>query len=426
MRSRADGCKVNEETRALGGLRVLAIEQYAAGPFATAQLVDLGADVIKIEDPESGGDTGRLVPPYATGDASLFFETFNRGKRSVTIDLASAGGRRVFEMLVSRSDAVFANVRGDIPKKLGLRYADLCRINPRIVCCFLTAYGLGGQRCTEPGYDYLMQGQAGWMLLNGEPGCPPEKTGLSLVDFTTGFAATGALLAGVEAAHRTGRGRDCEVALYDVALSLLTYLGTWHLTAGYLPTRTAQSAHPSLVPFQNFRTSDGWIVVACAKQKFWAYLADAVGKPEWAEDPDYQDFDARRKNAEPLLEDLAAIFREATTADWLVRLTRYGVPCGPVNDIKQALSDPEVAARGLVVETEHPRLGNVRQLAGPLRVGSFDPVRTRAPFLGEHTSEVLEMVLDLDGDAIEQLVAEGAFGRPEAVVRPGHATRAAG
>jgi crotonobetainyl-CoA:carnitine CoA-transferase CaiB-like acyl-CoA transferase len=210
----------------LGDLRIVAVEQYAAGPFASLQLAALGAEVIKIEDPLSNGDIGRSVPPDAAGGDSLFFQTFNHGKRSVALDLRNEAGRTVFHRLVARSDAVLSNLRGDVPARLGLRYEDLAEFNPKIVSCSLSAYGMTGPRAHEPGYDYLVQALTGWMSLTGEPGGPPTKSGLSLVDFASGYAAAASVLAGVHAARRTGKGMDCDLSLYDVGMNLLTYLAT--------------------------------------------------------------------------------------------------------------------------------------------------------------------------------------------------------
>ena len=394
----------------LDDIRVLALEQYGAGPFGTAQLVDLGADVIKIEDPSSGGDVARSVPPYAGEGSSLFFETFNRGKRSISLDLGTAAGRNVFEELVACSDVVFANVRGDVPDNLGLRYENLRHINNRIVCCFLTSYGIASSEQKAPGYDYVMQGRAGWMSITGEPDGPPAKSGLSLVDYSTGLAAAVAMVAGVHAARRTGQGGDCDLALFDTAIGMLSYVGTWHLSAGFVPKRMKNSAHPSLVPFQSFRTSDGWIVVACAKEKFWKRLVAVLGRPELADDPRFDRFGLRKQNATVLLAELDAAFALRPTAVWLAELTLAGVPCGPVNDVAQALADPLVTERHMIVETKHPTLGSVRQLAGLVRVGEFRPVARRAPLLGEHTVEVLEELLGTDAERMGRLAGDGAFG----------------
>lgn len=250
----------------LEDVRIISLEQYGAGPFGSVHLADLGADVLKIEEPSSGGDVGRYVPPYCEGEDSLFYETFNRNKTSLSLDLSTPGGRAVFEDLVRDADAVYSNLRGDVPAKIGITYDDLKHLNPRIVCCSLTGFGMTGPRAKEPGYDYILQGIAGWMSLTGDPDGPPTKSGLSLVDFTGGYVAALSLMAGLHAARRDGVGGDCDVSLYDTAIGMLTYPAAWHLNAGYQPVRTKNSAHPSLVPFQAFKASDDWFVVGCAKE----------------------------------------------------------------------------------------------------------------------------------------------------------------
>jgi crotonobetainyl-CoA:carnitine CoA-transferase CaiB-like acyl-CoA transferase len=396
--------------RPLADVRIIAVEQYGAGPFGSVHLADLGADVIKIEDPRTQGDVGRTVPPYNEGEHSLFFETFNRGKRSLSLDIATEAGRAVFEDLVRKADVVYSNLRGDVPAKLRLRYDDLKHLNPAIVCCSLSAFGMTGPRSAEPGYDYILQGLAGWMSLTGEPAGPPTKTGPSLVDYSGGLVAAIALLAGLHAARRDGRGMDCDVSLFDTAVGLLAYPATWHLTRGFEPTRTARSAHPSLVPFQNFPTADGWIVVGCAKEKFWQRLVAAIDRPELAADPRFADFDARRQHAGDCIAAIDEVMVTKPSAHWLTVLGEAGVPCGPVNTVADALADPHTAARGMVVETEHPVLGTVRQPASPVRVGSEVPSYTRAPLRNEHHDDVLRKLLGYDTDRIAALSSAGAFG----------------
>ncbi|HJV10413.1 MAG TPA: CoA transferase, partial [Burkholderiales bacterium] len=252
----------------LSGLRVLAVEQYGAGPAGTIYLADLGAEVVKIENHRDGGDVGRQVGPHFFGPGdSHFFQTFNRNKRSVTLDLKHPEGRAAFQALARRADAVLDNLRGDQPGKLGLTYEDLKHVNPRIVCAHLSAYGREGSRKAWPGYDYLMQAEAGHMSLTGEPGGPPARYGLSIVDLMTGLAAAFGLLAGVMSARATGRGMDVDTSLFDVALHNLNYPGTWFLNAGTVTGRTPRSAHPSLTPSQLYRTKDGWIFIMCNKEK---------------------------------------------------------------------------------------------------------------------------------------------------------------
>jgi crotonobetainyl-CoA:carnitine CoA-transferase CaiB-like acyl-CoA transferase len=396
--------------RPLEDVRIIAVEQYGAGPFGSVHLADLGADVIKIEDPRTGGDVGRTVPPYAEGEHSLFFETFNRGKRSLSLDIANPAGRAVFEDLVRTADAVYSNLRGDVPAKLLLRYADLKDLNPAIVCCSLSAFGMTGPRAAEPGYDYILQGLAGWMSLTGEPDGPPTKTGPSLVDYSGGFVAAIALLAGLHAARRDGVGMDCDLSLFDTAIGLLNYPATWHLTAGFEPVRTARSAHPSLVPFQNFPTSDGWIIVGCAKEKFWQRLVVAIDRAELAEDPRFIDFVGRREHAAECIAAIDEVLQTKPSAHWLGVLADAGVPCGPVNTVAEALADPHTTARAMVVETVHPVFGTVRQPASPVRVGDEPPAYTRAPLRDEHHDEVLRGLLGYEPDRIEELAAAGAFG----------------
>lgn len=401
----------------LEGVRVLAIEQYGAGPWGSLHLAELGAEVIKIEDPASGGDIGRYVPPYADGDGSLFFEALNRNKLSVSLDLRNADGRRVFEDLVCRSDVVYSNMRGDVPAKLRIRYEDLCHLKPAIVCCSLSGFGMTGPRRAQPGYDYMLQALAGWMDLTGDPGGPPTKSGVSLVDFSGGLVATAAILAGLHAARRDGVGMDCDVSLYDTAVSMLNYLAAWHLNAGHTPARTRHSAHPSIVPFQALECADAWIVVACAKDKFWQRLVDCLGTPAWADDPRFATMAGRRTHAETLLGHLEAEFRSRPAAVWIAALEESGVPCAPVQTVGQALADSHTAARGLLVETDHPRYGTVRQVASPIRVGEPRRSHTRAPRRDEHGAAILRDLVGYDGHTMARLATAGAFG-PAGVEAP--------
>jgi crotonobetainyl-CoA:carnitine CoA-transferase CaiB-like acyl-CoA transferase len=374
----------------LAGVRVIAVEQFGAGPWATMQLADLGADVVKVENPSGGGDVARSVPPYRSGDTSLYFEAFNRGKRSVALDLGTDEGRAGLERLVRDADALFCNLRGDQPTKLGLTYESLGEINPQIVCCSLSGFGTTGPRSAQPAYDYVIQAMAGWMSLTGEPDGPPAKSGLSLVDFAAGYAAALALLAGLWRAHRTGRGCDCDISLFETALSLTNYVGTWTATAGYRSRRLPHSAHPVIVPFQAMPTADGWLTVACAKQRFWERLCVAIERPDLAADPDFADFAARDRHRDRLVPELEATFRTRPTAEWIARLEAEGVPCGAVNDLAAAFEDPQAVAREVVVEIPHDELGRVRHIASPLRLSGPRREPTRAPRHGEHTRELLD------------------------------------
>lgn len=396
----------------LEDIRIIAVEQYGAGPFGSLHLADLGAEVIKIEDPRSGGDVGRYVPPFQEGEDSLFYESFNRNKKSLSLDISRLAGRQVFEDLLASADALYSNLRGDVPAKLGLRYEDVMHINPRLVCVSISGFGMTGPLSAEPGYDYILQALAGWMSLTGEPDGPPTKSGLSLVDYTGGLVGAMALLAGVHAARRNGQGMDCDISLYDTAVSLLTYPATWHLNQGWAPVRTERSAHPSLVPFQLFQGGDGaWFVVGCAKEKFYTRLAEVVGRPELGTDPRFADFATRAENKEDLIAILDEVFATRSATDWIEELKKQGVPTGAVEDVEAALQAPHTLARGLVVETKHDRFGTVKSLASPVRVGDPGSVDyRRAPERHEDADEILAGLLQYAPDEIERLQREGAFG----------------
>ena len=397
--------------RPLADIRILSLEQYGAGPFGTLHLADLGAEVIKVEDPRVGGDVGRYVPPYANEEDSLFFEAFNRNKKSISIDLLTPEGRAVFEDLEKVCDVVYSNLRGDVPAKMKITYNDLKHLNPKIVCCSLTGFGMTGPRSSEPGYDYILQGLAGWMDLTGEPDGPPTKSGLSMVDYSGGFVAAISLLAGVHAARRDGVGMDCDLSLYDAAIGMLTYPGVWHMNAGFTPVRTHHSAHPSLVPFQAFEASDGWIIIGCAKEKFWQRLTEVIGKPEWATDPRFITFADRQKNATALLPMLEEIIRHRTVDQWLSVLYPASIPCGPINDVAQAMLEPHTIARNLIFETEHPRYGTIKNLASPVKVGNEAVTHRRAPQRNENFDEVMSGLLKYSPEKIASLGDAGAFGK---------------
>ena len=392
----------------LAGVRVVAVEQFGAGPFGTLLLSDLGAEVIKVEDPGAGGDVGRTVPPGAADGSSLYFEAFNRGKRSIALDLTTEAGREVFSRLVSTADAVFNNLRGDLPDRLGLNYHALRAVNPAIVCVSLSAYGREGLRRAEPGYDALVQAEAGWASLTGEPGTPPARSGLPMADYAAGLVAACGLLAGVLDARRTGRGRDLDTSLFDTALAMLTYQAAWWLSAGIETTRLPNSAHPSIVPFQFFATADGYIAVACAKEKFFRTLVHVVELPGLGEDPRFASFAGRHEHREALLDRLSARFQELPTEEWLARL-KGRVPSAPVRDLPRALEPEQLDERGMLASYDHPALGQVNSVGLPLRVSGFTPHYHPSPALGSDLTELLAE-LGFDDAEIVSLAEAGAFG----------------
>lgn len=378
-------------TGPLAGLRILSVEQYGAGPFGTQHLADLGAEVIKVENIQDGGDVSRTVGPHFVGpDDSQFYEAFNRNKRSVGLDLKHPEGKRALRAIAAGCDVVFNNLRGDLPTKLGLDYAGLADVRADIVCVHLSAYGRDGSRATWPGYDYLMQAEAGYFSLTGEPDGPPARMGLSIIDLMTGTTAAMALLAGVFEAKRTGIGRDHDVSLFDVALHNLAYVATWYLEAGATTERLPRSAHPSLTPSQLYRSRDGWIFLMCNKPKFWLALIEAIGRPDLAQNPDFIDYPARLRNRRALTEVLDAELQHRDTAEWMT-IFAGKVPSAPVNDLRTALESPFAAERGNVRAFAHPTAGSVRGIASPVRVSGYQPPLEAAPALGEFTDAALQL-----------------------------------
>jgi crotonobetainyl-CoA:carnitine CoA-transferase CaiB-like acyl-CoA transferase len=399
----------------------VALEQFGAGPWATAQLTELGAEVIKIERPGPAGDMGRYVPPYQQEDDSLFFETFNKGKRSVCLDVDHPEGRAAFRAIARSCDAVFSNLRGDQAGRLGLTYERLRDVNPRLVCCSLSGFGSTGPRAAQPAYDPIIQALAGWMDLTGDPAGPPTKTGISLVDFAGGYVASLAVLAGVHQARREGVGLDCDISLFETALSLLTYFGTWTASTGYEARRMPMSAHASLVPFQAFPTSTAWLVVACAKEKFWRLLCASLGREDLLEDERFTTFARRDQHRDELLPELERAFRSQPAEHWIARLEEQGVPCAPVRDVESALADPHVAARDGLVEYEHEAFGRVVQVRSSLRLGDYVRPPRPAPRRGADSRSVLTEIAGYSADEFESLVQGGVTVDPDALAHNGPA-----
>jgi len=373
----------------LAGMRVIAVEQYGAGPFGSMQLADMGAEIIKIENPAEGGDVSRGVGPHFLGPGdSHFFQAFNRNKRSVTLNLRADGARAVLADLVGSADAVLDNLRGDQPARLGVTYDALKDANPRIVCAHLSAYGREGSRAAWPGYDYLMQAEAGYLSLTGEPDGPPARFGLSIVDFTAGVYAAMALLAGVMSARATGVGRDVDVSLFDTALANLTYLATWYLNEGHAQGREPRSAHPSQVPSQLYRTADGWIFIMCNKAKFWPALCAAIERPELATDPRFATFPDRLAHRAVLTELLDGSLSARTTAAWM-EVFAGKVPAAPVHDLAHALSTQFVTEEDRLWRYDHPGRADFRMVPPAFRLPGTEPPRQAAPALGADTDSVL-------------------------------------
>ncbi len=351
----------------LEGIRVLTLEHFGAGPYGSAMLAELGAEVIKVE-PGPGGEPSRRVGPFfaAPGD-SLYYQTWHANKKSVLIDLKSAGGRAGFEALVRSADAVMNNLRGDQPAKLGLDYAGLSPFNPKIVCLHISAYGRDNERAARPGFDYLMQAEAGLMSLTGEPSGAPARAGVAIVDYMSGATGAVGLLACLLRAQKSGIGCDVDVCLFDVALHQLGYSATWYLNEGFESTRQTRGAHLSLTPTQTYPTADGWVFVAAMNEAFWQVLVKGLARPDLALDARFADLKARLANRDALTQALDAEFRRHPTAHWLEKLSA-SLPIGPVYDVKQALENPFPKRTGMIGTVPHPQRGSLRVLASPIRI----------------------------------------------------------
>jgi crotonobetainyl-CoA:carnitine CoA-transferase CaiB-like acyl-CoA transferase len=396
---------VNSPALPLDDVRVLAFSQLGAGPFGLMMLGDLGAEIVKVEDPTTDGDEARRVPPFSEGGDGLYFQALNRGAKSLTLNLRAPGAEDVLHRLVARADAVYNNMRGDLPSRLGLDYAALRAANPRVVCCGLSGFGHTGPRAGEPGYDYLLQAYAGFMSLSGEPDAPPTKCGVSIVDFAGGILSALGLMIGLHRARTTGIGGDVDVSLLDAAVSMLNYMAAWTLNRDWRPARHPEGAHQSLVPSQSFQTLDGWLVIMCMKEKFWQRLIELLGLGRLGDDPRFRTFADRLRHRDELLPLLRVEFRRHDTAHWLERL-RGQVPVAPVYDVEQALADEQVLAREMVVAIEHPIFGTIRETGCPIRIPGVRPRYDPASALGADTDALLAEV-GIGGAELAALRAQG-------------------
>jgi len=376
----------------LSNVRVLAIEQYGAGPFGTLFLAMMGAEVVKIENPSAGGDVSRGIGPHFNGDpaesdSSLFFQGLNHNKKSIALDMASDDGQQVFHKLLETADAIYTNLRGDVPIKLGLTYEQLKKHNERLVCAHLTGYGRDNERASLPGYDYIMQAEAGYFQLTGEPDGPPTRFGLSVIDLMTGVTLSLGLTSCLYQALRTGRGRDVDVSLFDVALYNLNYVAMWYLNANFEQSRVERSAHFALVPCQLFKTADGWIYVMCNKEKFWQRLCEKLDAKELLSDPRFKDFSARLEHRIELTKLLDKLFTKESTDEWMQRF-RNVVPASPILSLGDALDNQFLEENGNIVDCTKHNEDTIRFLRNPVRYAEGVDVNC-APKLGEQTTGLL-------------------------------------
>ncbi len=388
----------------LDGVRVLDLTHFLAGPYATMILGDLGAEVIKLEDLHHPDETRRLGPFFHDGQ-SLYFASLNWGKQSFSVRLRDPAGRRAVLDLLRTADVLVDNFRPGVMAKIGLDHETLQQVNPRLVTCGLSGFGETGPYRDRAGYDYTIQALAGVMSLTGEPDGAPGKAGISYVDHSGGLAAALAVCAALLQRERTGVGTHVDLGLFDVQMSMLTYLAAWQLNADFIPTRTPNGAHPSLVPAQTFRCRDGHISVFVGNDAMWDRLVEALGDPRLAL-PAYETTGGRHQHRDEVLALLQEILLRDEAAAWVLALSEHHVPCAPVNSVAEALADPQVEARGLLQTAEHGSYAPYRHLRGPLASMSSGAT-TGAPMLGEHTDGLLRQ-MGYDGAQIEELHSVGS------------------
>lgn len=366
----------------LAGIVILEVGHMLSGPYCGMLLADLGAEVIKIEPPE--GDIARRVSPHSIGPHNAYFASLNRSKKSVVLDLASAAGQGELRRLAARAHALIVNLRPAAIMKLGLTYAALQEVNPKLVCVALTGYGLEGSYADRPAYDYVIQALTGVMAITGEPGGPPCKTGYSAVDNSAGMMGALGLLAKVV----EGKGGQIDLSMYDVMLSQLNYLaGAW-LNAGERAERMPRSAHPYIVPAQIFETSDGWLVVFISHDEFWRRFCKEAGRPDWLADERFATMAARSRNRDAVLAALEPVLKSDTTASWSARLAPLGVVVAPIESLEQALASDLVREREMVTAIECAT-GTIRAVGNPIRIAGTQREYRPPPLLGEHNSVLL-------------------------------------
>jgi len=389
----------------LNGVRVLDLSRVLAGPYCTMVLGDLGAEVIKVEPPE-GDETRGWGPPFA-GRESAYYLCVNRNKRDMVINLKTDEGKTILRELAIQSDVLVENFRPGTLNKFGLDFETLHALNPKLIYCSITGFGQTGSMKEKPGYDFMIQASGGLMSITGEPDGEPMKTGVAVVDLFAGQNAIIAILAALQARTLTGEGQHLDIALFDSQLGWLANVASNYLISGKLPKRHG-NAHANIVPYQSFQASDGWFAIAVGNDRQFVRLCELLGKPELAANEKFATNSARVQNREEIIALLASIFKMASVAEWLEKLDKAEIPCGPINNFEQVFSMPQVKEREMLVQMEHPTIGALPLVGSPLKM-SATPVEYRIPppLMGEHTEDILMDVLGYSNEKVKELRNRG-------------------
>lgn len=393
-------------TPPLAGIRVLDLTRVLAGPYCTMFLGDLGADIVKVEEPGVGDDTRLWGPPFVGGE-SAYFLCINRNKKSLSLNLKSEQGVELLRQLAARADVLVENFRPGTMERLGLGDQELRAVNSQLIYASLSGFGADGPMKDWPGYDLIIQAWGGLMSITGMPDSGPTKVGVAIIDIVAGLMLGKAIVAALFARERTGIGQKIETSLLEAEVACLINTGSNYLIGGSVPGRWG-NAHPNIVPYQSFETKDGYLVVGVASEAIWRRLCGAIGRPELTDDPRFAKNPKRVENREELIRILASAFRDRDTAIWMDLLGQASVPCAPVQTIDQVFNAPQVKHREMVTEVEHPTAGRIRMAGLPVKLSATPAaIRLPPPLLGQHTAEVLETWLGLDTNAIDQLKKDG-------------------
>ncbi len=391
----------------LSGLKVIDLSRFIAGPYCTMKLGDMGAEVIKVETPGKGDDSRELGPPFLEGE-SAYYLSFNRNKKSITLNLREEKAKEILRQLIADADIFVENFRIGVTEKMGLTYEDVRKIKEDIIYCSITGYGHNSPYREKPSFDVMIQGEAGLMSITGFPDGPPQRLGVAIADILGGFHAVEGILLALLVKNKTGKGQFIDVSLMDSIIAILTYQAGNYLATGETPQRVG-NRHPMITPYESFETADGYVIFAVGNQRLWESFVKALGREELNSDPRFADIQSRNQHSAELKAIIEEITRQEKTEKWVAVMEEAGVPCGRIRTIDQVLTDPHVAVREMVVEMEHPLAGMIKLIGVPTKL-SLTPgaVTLPPPTLGQHTEEILN-ALGYSKNEIAEMQEQGVI-----------------